>query len=181
VLLRPGSCLQDGLRNSCCKQHVEQRRRGTSLSDVSKCRDPNRAASGSCRSTTTTFVRSSFLEKPADPPPMPGKPDKSLASMGIYVLRHEISGSMKLRNVMRWIRNSSHDFGKDIIPYIVKQGRAVAHQFSRSCVRSGNDPRTYWRGRGNGGRILVFEYRSHRRSAGNSTCTTAHGPIWTSR
>src|SRR4029079_9027785 len=41
--------------------------------------------------------------------------------------------------------NSSHDFGKDIIPYIVKNGRAVAHQFSRSCVRSGNDPRTYWR------------------------------------
>ena len=41
--------------------------------------------------------------------------------------------------------NSSHDFGKDIIPYIVKHGRAVAHQFSRSCVRSGDDPRSYWR------------------------------------
>jgi glucose-1-phosphate adenylyltransferase len=41
--------------------------------------------------------------------------------------------------------NSSHDFGKDIIPYLVKHGRAVAHQFSRSCVRSHNDTRSYWR------------------------------------
>ena len=41
--------------------------------------------------------------------------------------------------------NSNHDFGKDIIPYIVKNGRAVAHQFSRSCVRAGNDQPSYWR------------------------------------
>src|SRR5205085_1747484 len=88
-------------------------------------------------------VIQSFLEKPADPPPMPGKPDKSLASMGIYVFDTKFLIDEVRRDAVD--PNSSHDFGKDIIPYIVKQGRAVAHQFSRSCVRSGNDPRSYWR------------------------------------
>src|SRR4029078_5781629 len=85
----------------------------------------------------------SFLEKPADPPPMPGKPDVSLASMGIYFFDTKF-----LLDELRRDPNDpiwSHDFGKDVIPYIVKNGRAVAHQFSTSCVRSGDDPRTYWR------------------------------------
>jgi glucose-1-phosphate adenylyltransferase len=85
----------------------------------------------------------SFLEKPADPPAMPGKPDKSLASMGIYVFSSEFLFEELRRDAED--PNSSHDFGKDIIPYIVKHGRAVAHHFSRSCVRSHNDDRSYWR------------------------------------
>jgi glucose-1-phosphate adenylyltransferase len=88
-------------------------------------------------------VVQSFLEKPADPPAMPGKPDSSLASMGIYVFNTQFLFDELKRDAND--PNSSHDFGKDIIPYIVKHGRAVAHQFSRSCVRSGNDPRSYWR------------------------------------
>src|SRR5262249_24462201 len=88
-------------------------------------------------------VVNSFLEKPADPPPMPGKPDKSLASMGIYVFDTKLLFEELKRDAND--PSSSHDFGRDVIPYIVKNGRAVAHQFSRSCVRSGNDPRTYWR------------------------------------
>jgi glucose-1-phosphate adenylyltransferase len=40
---------------------------------------------------------------------------------------------------------STHDFGKDIIPYIVRHGKAVAHHFSRSCVRSASEPHAYWR------------------------------------
>ena len=85
----------------------------------------------------------SFLEKPADPPPMPGKPDKSLASMGIYIFDTKFLFDELRRDAND--PNSSHDFGKDIIPYLVKNGRAVAHQFSQSCVRSGDDQRTYWR------------------------------------
>jgi glucose-1-phosphate adenylyltransferase len=85
----------------------------------------------------------SFVEKPADPPPMPGKPDTSLASMGIYVFDTQFLFDQLQRDAAD--PNSSHDFGKDIIPYIVKNGRAVAHQFSRSCVRSGNDQGWYWR------------------------------------
>jgi len=74
---------------------------------------------------------------------MPGKPDKSLASMGIYVFDTKFLFEELRRDAND--PNSSHDFGKDVIPYIVKNGRAVAHQFSCSCVRSSNDPRTYWR------------------------------------
>jgi glucose-1-phosphate adenylyltransferase len=85
----------------------------------------------------------SFLEKPADPPPMPGKPDKSLASMGIYVFSTDFLFDELKRDAAA--PHSNHDFGKDIIPYIVKNGRAVAHQFTRSCVRSGDEARSYWR------------------------------------
>jgi glucose-1-phosphate adenylyltransferase len=88
-------------------------------------------------------VIQSFLEKPADPPAMPGKPDKSLASMGIYVFDAKFLFDELTRDAND--PTSSHDFGKDIIPHIVKHGRAVAHQFSRSCVRSGDDLRSYWR------------------------------------
>ena len=41
--------------------------------------------------------------------------------------------------------HSSHDFGKDLIPYIVANGKAAAHRFSNSCVRSQNETRAYWR------------------------------------
>jgi glucose-1-phosphate adenylyltransferase len=84
-----------------------------------------------------------FIEKPADPPPMPGKPDKSLASMGIYIFNTKFLFDELRRDAGD--PNSNHDFGRDVIPYIVKNGRAVAHQFSQSCVRSGLEQQAYWR------------------------------------
>jgi len=85
----------------------------------------------------------SFVEKPADPPTMPGKPDISLASMGIYVFETNFLFDLLRRDALD--PNSSHDFGKDLIPYIVQKGKAVAHSFSRSCVRSETEPGAYWR------------------------------------
>ncbi len=85
----------------------------------------------------------SFLEKPADPPAMPGKPDVSLASMGLYVFDTDFLIDQLRRDAAD--ASSSHDFGKDIIPYIVANGRAVAHSFERSCVRSEAEKGTYWR------------------------------------
>ncbi|MFN3607074.1 MAG: sugar phosphate nucleotidyltransferase, partial [Cypionkella sp.] len=41
--------------------------------------------------------------------------------------------------------NSSHDFGNDLIPEIVKNGKAVAHRFADSCVTSGLEQEPYWR------------------------------------
>ncbi|MBL8348148.1 MAG: glucose-1-phosphate adenylyltransferase [Rubrivivax sp.] len=84
-----------------------------------------------------------FVEKPADPPSMPGKPDRALASMGIYIFnaRH------LFRELERDMADpaSSHDFGKDIIPKMVKAGVASAHPFDISCVggKAGQPP--YWR------------------------------------
>ena len=85
----------------------------------------------------------SFLEKPADPPAMPGKPDVSLASMGLYVFDTDFLIDQLRRDAAD--ASSSHDFGKDIIPYIVSNGRAVAHSFQNSCVRSDAEGGSYWR------------------------------------
>jgi len=84
-----------------------------------------------------------FVEKPADPPCIPGRPGRSLASMGIYIF----NARYLYRELERDMADphSSHDFGKDIIPSLVKAGAAVAHPFELSCVggRVGEAP--YWR------------------------------------
>jgi glucose-1-phosphate adenylyltransferase len=85
----------------------------------------------------------SFLEKPKDPPAMPDKPDMALASMGIYVFSTSFLFDVLRRDAAD--PNSSRDFGKDIIPAIVKGGKAVAHRFTRSCVRSTHETEAYWR------------------------------------
>src|SRR5258708_10005040 len=78
-----------------------------------------------------------FLEKPKNPPHMPGKPDVALASMGIYVF--ETSFLIDILRQDAADPHSAHDFGKDIIPYLVKNGKAVAHHFSQSCVTSSEE------------------------------------------
>ena len=57
---------------------------------------------------------SAFLEKPADPPSMPGHPDQGLASMGIYVFTTDLMFELLFQDAAR--RGVAHDFGKDIIP-----------------------------------------------------------------
>ncbi|BCA62630.1 Glucose-1-phosphate adenylyltransferase [Sphingomonas sp. HMP9] len=84
-----------------------------------------------------------FVEKPADPPAVPGSPDIALASMGIYVFHTKLLFDELRRDAET--PGSSRDFGKDIIPYLVKHGKAVAHRFSDSCVRSGTEVDAYWR------------------------------------
>jgi glucose-1-phosphate adenylyltransferase len=84
-----------------------------------------------------------FLEKPADPPAMPGKPDMALASMGIYVFdaQHLFEALEKDATTP----GSSRDFGKDLIPAMVAAGDAVAHPFGMSCVKSSPEAPAYWR------------------------------------
>ncbi|WP_248291510.1 glucose-1-phosphate adenylyltransferase [Neoroseomonas marina] len=84
-----------------------------------------------------------FVEKPVDPPPIPGQPDHALASMGIYVFDLKLLADQLRRDHADGA--SSHDFGKDLIPYLVRHGRAFAHRFERSCVRSGAEAAPYWR------------------------------------
>lgn len=84
-----------------------------------------------------------FVEKPENPPAMPGKPDVSLASMGIYVFNTKFLFEELKRDAAD--PASTRDFGKDIIPYLVKHGKAVAHRFSDSCVRGKDETGVYWR------------------------------------
>jgi len=84
-----------------------------------------------------------FLEKPADPPGMPDKPDMALASMGIYVFETGFLFDQLRRDAAD--PASDHDFGRNIIPHIVKHGTAVAHRYANSCVRSNYESEAYWR------------------------------------
>ncbi len=85
----------------------------------------------------------SFMEKPANPPGMPGDPDRTLASMGIYVFNWKFLRDLLLKDAAD--KESTHDFGGDLIPHIVANGKAVAHRFSESCVRHKNEAPAYWR------------------------------------
>ncbi|MGB8855211.1 MAG: glucose-1-phosphate adenylyltransferase [Burkholderiales bacterium] len=84
-----------------------------------------------------------FVEKPVDPPAMPDKPEMSLASMGIYVFDAEYLYRLLEEDIAN--ANSSHDFGKDVIPRCVAEGRALAHPFSMSCVSRIENSAHYWR------------------------------------
>ena len=85
----------------------------------------------------------SFVEKPAEPPEIPGQPGRSLASMGIYVFNRALL--FELLRADAADPNSSHDFGKDVIPKLVADGNCWAHRFEASCVRSGAERSAYWR------------------------------------
>ena len=84
-----------------------------------------------------------FLEKPADPPGIPGDEDNALASMGIYVFDWKFLRELLLEDAEN--PDSTHDFGNDLIPKIVKDGKAVAHRFTSSCVRHRDEAPAYWR------------------------------------
>ena len=84
-----------------------------------------------------------FLEKPAEPPLMPGSSDMSLASMGIYIFNAEYLYKELERDMAD--PDSDHDFGKDIIPRAVRNGEAAAHPFSISAVTSDENDAPYWR------------------------------------
>ena len=87
-----------------------------------------------------------FVEKPADPPAMPGKPESSLCSMGIYIFNAKYLYDELVRDIAD--PASSHDFGKDIIPAAVRNGVAMSHSFDRSCVHAPEErvgKEDYWR------------------------------------
>jgi len=84
-----------------------------------------------------------FVEKPKDPPTMPGNADMCLASMGIYVFETKFLFEELRRDAAT--PGSKRDFGGDIIPHIVKHGKAVAHKFSDSCIRAAEEIGEYWR------------------------------------
>ncbi|MBI5626488.1 MAG: glucose-1-phosphate adenylyltransferase [Nitrosomonadales bacterium] len=84
-----------------------------------------------------------FAEKPSNPDPIPGKPDKSLVSMGIYVFNKNFLFEQLVRDADD--QHSSHDFGKDLIPYMADKYRIFAQSFEHSCVGSGSGCGPYWR------------------------------------
>jgi glucose-1-phosphate adenylyltransferase len=74
---------------------------------------------------------------------MPGKPDRALASMGIYIFNAPYLYETLKRD--HDDPHSLHDFGRDIIPRAVSERRACAHPFAESCVMTKGEEAPYWR------------------------------------
>ncbi len=83
-----------------------------------------------------------FEEKPARPTPCPDGPGRALASMGIYVFNMAFLIEHLVRDAAD--AASSHDFGKDMLPALVRSHRVFAHRFADSCVNI-VEGRPYWR------------------------------------
>lgn len=82
-----------------------------------------------------------FQEKPENPKPMPNDPEHALASMGIYtfsmdLLLEELEADHKRED-------SSHDFGKDILPRLLETHKLYAYHFGGAAGRVSADK--YWR------------------------------------
>ncbi|MCW8853337.1 MAG: glucose-1-phosphate adenylyltransferase [Gammaproteobacteria bacterium] len=81
----------------------------------------------------------SFIEKPDNPQPIPGKDDEALCSMGIYIFNTDLLFELLIRDADT--ADSSHDFGKDIIPYAITKYRAFAYPFTQTK----SSIQAYWR------------------------------------
>ncbi len=85
-----------------------------------------------------------FLEKPADPPPMPGNPDATLVSMGNYVFRTSVLLQELRRDADQ--ASTTHDFGRDVLTSAHKRMRMLAYDFaSQLCPGEAEGSRGYWR------------------------------------
>ncbi len=84
-----------------------------------------------------------FREKPDDPPEVPGRPGWCYASMGIYVFDADLLFAELVRDAQD--PQSTHDFGKDILPRLVAERPVFAHPFQNSCVMSEGATEPYWR------------------------------------
>ncbi|MFA7633510.1 MAG: glucose-1-phosphate adenylyltransferase [Thiohalomonadaceae bacterium] len=80
-----------------------------------------------------------FKEKPVQPEGIPGRPDEALASMGIYVFSTRFLFEQLELDAIRV--DSEHDFGKNIIPYLIQHARVIAYPFRD--LETGKQ--AYWR------------------------------------
>ncbi len=78
-------------------------------------------------------------EKPADPKPVPGKPDKSFVSMGVYIFNTDVLVKGVIADAKT--STSSHDFGKDVVPGMVENHRVFVHNFKEPTDAQSH----YWR------------------------------------
>ena len=86
-----------------------------------------------------------FQEKPKQPKSIPGEPDYALVSMGNYLFNNEVL--IEALNADAKVTSSNHDFGRDVLPNLIKQGRVFAYDFrkNRVPVPSKGEEASYWR------------------------------------
>ncbi len=84
-----------------------------------------------------------FVEKPENPPHMPGDENTALASMGIYIFTADYLYQLLEDDAAD--PASEHDFGKNLIPRAVRENQAIAHPFSMSAIANPPYSKAYWR------------------------------------
>ncbi len=152
--------LQDGLREDAATARRVRRRRDGRLSGGVAAR--RRRASASCMSTSTTASSPSSKSRRTRRRCRAAPTSRCAAWASMCS-----TPSSSSRNCAATppIPNSSHDFGKDMIPYLVTNGKAVAHHFARSCVRSREESHDLLARRRHRRRLLAGQYRPHRHRA----------------
>jgi glucose-1-phosphate adenylyltransferase len=101
----------------------------------------NQASSFGVIGIDNDYRITSFVEKPIDPPSIPGNSDKSLVSMGVYIFSIDVLKQALTADAQ--VAGSSHDFGKDIIPNIIDTNSVYAYNFCGDKGRVAKD--SYWR------------------------------------
>ena len=124
------------------QQHIESGAKVT----VAGIRVPKAQASGfgiiETDSTGTKIER--FLEKPSDPPTIPGSPQECFASMGNYIFSREALVDALIEDASD--PASIHDMGTNIIPMLTARGEAMVYDFAENRVPGEtNRDRAYWR------------------------------------
>jgi glucose-1-phosphate adenylyltransferase len=112
-----------------------------------------------------------FQEKPKDPVPMPGAPDRALVSMGNYLFSREV-----LFEALQCGADNQHDFGKHVLPSLIGSGKVFAYDFATNVV-PGTKPfeeRGYWR---DVGTIPAF-FQAHMDMLGEMPVFDLHNKQW---
>jgi len=128
------------------RQMVQQHIEGGAGVTVAGIRMPRKEASAFGIIETAPDGRGikAFLEKPADPPGIPGSPDESYVSMGNYVFSTD--ALIETLKVDAGDEGSVHDMGGNIIPMMTEKGMAQVYDFADNDVPGATDrDRGYWR------------------------------------
>jgi glucose-1-phosphate adenylyltransferase len=114
-----------------------------------------------------------FIEKPENPPPMPGDPSRSYCSMGNYIFNTDIL----IKGLVQAERNKQNDFGKHVIPNLLNDGaRLYAYDFATSSIPGMKDyeERGYWR---DVGTIKAF-WDAHQDMLGEKPVFDINNDLW---
>ena len=126
--------------NQMIKYHLEQRAEVTVATipmPVNHC-----AQFGTVVIDDTWRIRR-FEEKTPFPTPIPDRPDQALVSMGNYIFNTDVLLEELEQDALD--RNSSHDFGRDILPKICPRRRMYAYDFQANQIAAMEGPNHYWR------------------------------------
>ena len=114
-----------------------------------------------------------FLEKPDNPPPMPDDPTRSYCSMGNYVF----NADTLIKGLIQAERNKEYDFGKHVIPNLLKEGKKVfAYNFATNNIPGVKpyEESGYWRDVGN---IKAF-WDAHQDMLGDNPAFDVNNDKW---